>query len=84
MLRQQNQSIREQLLAEFHDFVIEVGMSETGALVGAGVEKNTLRNIRDGKDCLTGTVDQIRRFMRETREEIAGVQAEAAARAGGA
>ncbi len=83
MLGHENQSSREQLLSDFHDFVIETGMSETAALTGAGVEKNTLRNLRAGKDCLTGTVDQIYRFMRAERDRRAGERAEAAARAGG-
>lgn len=64
MLTRDDRSSAERLLADVHDFVSETGMSETRLLTEAGVEKSTLRWMREKKRSITlETHDKIRRAM---------------------
>lgn len=60
----------EQLLAAVHIFVKSTGIPETQVLRGAGVDRQTLWQMRRGKGCHSTTRDTILNFMAAEWERL--------------
>lgn len=59
---------RKETLDAVHIFVSDLGITEQRLLAAAGVQDNTLRRLRAGKDALSGTLDAIWNWIAAERE----------------
>ena len=79
MLGPQPESTSDQLLQAVQLFVSATGMSETRLLRQAGVDKHTLRQLRQGRSCTLATHDKIRAAMAAERARRAKAAPESGA-----